>query len=89
MVGERLYYKGEHGDGSDFFSDVESSYGESDSDSDYFEEPLINNEETKIDYSNTLDVKEPNLLDKNIVLSIESLTALITKFTDIKNVMAN
>ena len=42
MVGERLYYKGEHGDGSDFFSDVESSYGESDSDSDYFEEPLIN-----------------------------------------------
>ena len=77
-----MYYKGEHGDGCDFFSDVESSYGESDSDSDYFEE-------TKIDYSNTLDVKEPNLLDKNIVLSIESLTALITKFTDIKNVMAN
>ena len=84
-----MYYKGEHGDGCDFFSDVESSYGEYDSDSDYFEEPLINNEETKIDYSNTLDVKEPNLLDKNIVLSIESLTALITKFTDIKNVMAN
>ena len=84
-----MYYKGEHGDGCDFCSDVESSYGESDSDSDYFEEPLINNEETKIDYSNTLDVKEPNLLDKNIVLSIESLTALITKFTDIKNVMAN
>ena len=28
---------------SDFFSDVESSYGESDSYSDYFEEPLKDN----------------------------------------------
>ena len=27
-------------DSSDFFSDVESSHDESDSDSDYFEEPL-------------------------------------------------
>ena len=37
--GEGLYYKGEHSDSSGFFSDVESSYGESNRDSDYFEEP--------------------------------------------------
>ena len=50
--GEGLYYK-------DivtvviFFSDVESSHGESESDSDYFEEPLKNNKEIKIDYGST------------------------------------
>ena len=38
--GEGLYYRGEHSDSNDFFSDAESSYGETDSDSDYFEEPL-------------------------------------------------
>ena len=37
--GEELYCKGEHSDSSDFFSDVESSHGKSDSNSDYFEEP--------------------------------------------------
>ena len=37
--GEGLSYKGEHSDSSGFFSDVESSYGESNRDSDYFEEP--------------------------------------------------
>ena len=42
-----------------FFS-VESSYGESDSDSVYFEEPLKTNKEIKIDYGNTSDVKKPN-----------------------------
>ena len=40
--GEGLYYRGEHSDSSDVFSDVESNYGESDSDSDSFEEPLKN-----------------------------------------------
>ena len=60
------------------FSDVESNHGESDSDSNYFEEPL------KI-LSNTLDVKKPNLRDKNIIISIESSTTLITKFTVYKN----
>ena len=67
-----------------FFSDVESSYGESDSDSDYFEERLKNNKEIKIYYGNILDVKKPNSRDKNIVISIESLTTLITKFTVFK-----
>ena len=76
---EGLYYKGEHSDSSDFFSDVESSYGESDSDSDYFEEPLKNNKEIKIDYGNTSDVKKPNSRDKNIIISIESLTTLLTE----------
>ena len=78
--GEGLYYKGEHSDGSDFFSDVESSYGKCDSYSDYFEEPLKNNKEIKIDYGNTSDIKKPNSRDKNII-SIESSTALNTKFT--------
>ena len=67
--GERLYYKGEHSGSSDFFSDSESSYGESDSDSDYFEEPLKNNKEIKIDYGNTSYVKKPNSRDKNIIIS--------------------
>ena len=79
--GEGLYYKGEHSDSSDFFSDVERSYGEYDSDSAYFEEPLKNNKELIIDYGNTSDVKKPNSRDKNIIISIESLTILITKFT--------
>ena len=35
---EGLYYKGEHSDSSGFFSDVESSYDESNRDTDYFEE---------------------------------------------------
>ena len=78
--GEGLYCRGEHSDSSDFFSDVESSYGEPDSDSDYFEEPLKNNKEIKIDYGNTSDVKKPNSRDKNIIIPIESLTTLITKF---------
>ena len=56
--GEGLYYKGENSDGSDFFSDVESSFGESDSDSDYFKEPLKNNKEIKIDYGSTSNVKK-------------------------------
>ena len=43
-----------------FFPDVESSYGESDSDSGYFEEPLKTNKEIKIDYGNISDVKKPN-----------------------------
>ena len=38
--GKGLYYKGKHSYSSDFFSDIESSCGESDSDRDYFEEPL-------------------------------------------------
>ena len=79
--GESLYYKGEYSDSSDFFSDSESSYGESDSDSDYFEEPLKNNKEIKIDYGNTSYVKKPNSRDKNIIISTESLTTVITKFT--------
>ena len=54
--GEGLYYKGEHSDSSDFGSDVESSCGESNSDTDYFEEPLKNNKKIKIDYSNKLHV---------------------------------
>ena len=78
--GEGLYYKGEHSDSSDCFSDVESSNSESDSDSDYFEEAFKNNKEIKIDYCNTLDVKKPNSHDKNII-STESLTTLITKCT--------
>ena len=41
------YYRGEHSDSSDCFSDVESSYGESDSDSEYFEEAFKNNKEIK------------------------------------------
>ena len=79
--GEGLYYKGEHSDSSDFFSDVESSYAKSDSNSDYFEEPLKNNKEIKIDHRNTSDVKKPNACNKNIIIYIESLTILITKFT--------
>ena len=79
--GEGFYYRGEHSDSSDVFSDVESSYGESDSDSDYFEEPLKNNKEIKIGYGNTSDVKKPNSRDINIIIPIESLTTLITKFT--------
>ena len=47
-----------------FFSDVESSYGECDSDSDYFEEPLKNNKEIKIDYGSTSDIKKPSSRDK-------------------------
>ena len=46
-----------------FFPDVESGYGESDSDSGYFEEPLKNSKgikKRKIDYVNTSDVKKPN-----------------------------
>ena len=70
-VGEGLYYKGEHSDSSDFFSDVESSYGECDSDSDYLEESLKNNKEIKIDYGNTSDIKKPNSRDKNIIISTE------------------
>ena len=79
--GEGFYYRGEHSDSSDFFSDVEGSYDESDSDSDYFEEPLKNNKVIKIDYGNKSDVKKTNLCNKNIIISIESLTTLITKFT--------
>ena len=71
--GEGLYYRGEHSDSNDFFSDAESSYGETDSDSDYFEEPLKNNKEIEIDYSNTLDAKKPNSSDKDIIISIQSL----------------
>ena len=54
--GEGLYYK-------DivtvviFFTDVENSHGKSESDSDYFEEPLKNNKEIKIDYGSTSDVQ--------------------------------
>ena len=32
-------------------------------------------------YGNTSDVKKPNSRDKNRIISIESLTILITKFT--------
>ena len=71
--GEGLYYRGEHSDSNDFFSDAESSYGETDSDSDYFEEPLKNNKEIETDYSNTLDAKKPNSSDKDIIISIQSL----------------
>ena len=71
--GEGLYYRGEHSDSNDFFSDAESSYGETDSDSDYFEEPLKNNKEIEIDYSNTLDAKKPNSSNKDIIISIQSL----------------
>ena len=71
--GEGLYYRGEHSDSNDFFSDAESSYGKTDSDSDYFEEPLKNNKEIEIDYSNTLDAKKPNSSDKDIIISIQSL----------------
>ena len=71
--GEGLYYRGEHSDSNDFFSDAESSYGETDSDSDYFEEPLKNNKEIEIDYSNTLDAKKPNSSDKDIIICIQSL----------------
>ena len=78
--GEGLYYKREHSNSSDFFSDVKSSYGKSDSDSDYFEEPLKKNKEIKIDYGNTSDVKKPNSRDKNIIIFIDSLTTLIAKF---------
>ena len=78
--GEGLYYKGEHSDSSDVFSDVESSYAKSDNNSDYFEEPLKNNKEIKIDHRNTSDVKKPNACNKNIIIYIESLTKL-TKFT--------
>ena len=34
----------------------------------------------KIDYGNISDVKKPSSHDKNIIISIESLTALIAKF---------
>ena len=40
------------------FSNAESSYGDSDSGNDYFEELLKNNKEIKIDYSNVSDGKK-------------------------------
>ena len=53
--GEGLYFKEELSDSSDFFfSNVESSHGESDSDGDYCEESFKNNKEIELDYGNTL-----------------------------------
>ena len=43
------------------------------SDSDYFEEPVKNNKEIKVDQGNTSDVKKPNSRNKNIIIFIESL----------------
>ena len=41
-----------------FFSDLENSYGDSYSSSDYFEELLKYNKQIKIDYGKTPDVKK-------------------------------
>ena len=71
--GEGLYYSGKYSDSSEFFSDVEISFVETDSDSDYFEKSLKNNKEIEIDYGNTSDVKKPNSRDKNIIISVQSL----------------